>query len=155
MTATAAKFRFIGTTDECTECGLCGRMELRSTIVLAALDADGNDEEIVYYGSSCGAKALSWTGKGSSKKVLDTARSARTRLANEVSDARRMLAFYGLDGQQPFDRFTLAEAVNRFAHQHRNAGWASEKSGKDWQDMVWDMVARKTAIIRDAELIGL
>ncbi len=62
MTTTRRAFQVVGTTDDVTTCGLCGRDELRGTIVLAVLDADGNDTgERNYYGSTCGAKAAGWT----------------------------------------------------------------------------------------------
>lgn len=53
-----AGFRFIGTTDECIECQRCGKADLKSTVVLEILDADGNGGEFTYYGSSCAARAL-------------------------------------------------------------------------------------------------
>lgn len=49
-----AGYQIIGTTDENTECDICGRVELRSTVVFDALDADGNRTgELLYAGSSC------------------------------------------------------------------------------------------------------
>lgn len=55
-------YRVIGTTDESTECGLCGRVELKCTVMLVPLDADGNtDGEVTYFGRSCAAKAAGWT----------------------------------------------------------------------------------------------
>jgi hypothetical protein len=61
MSETQKAYRVKGTTDEVTECELCGRQELKGTVMLAPLDEDGNEEEIVYFGSSCGAKAAGWT----------------------------------------------------------------------------------------------
>lgn len=61
-TATRKTFVVLGTTDDVTECGLCGRAELKGTIALEYTDADGNGTgEVVYYGMSCGAKAAGWT----------------------------------------------------------------------------------------------
>lgn len=58
----AKAYRVIGTTDESTECDLCGRVELKCTVMLLPLDADGNaDGEITYFGRSCAAKAAGWT----------------------------------------------------------------------------------------------
>lgn len=65
-------FRILGTTDEVTACQLCGRVELKGTIMLGVLDEDGNVEETVYYGASCGAKAAGWT----TKVVRDSAKAA-------------------------------------------------------------------------------
>jgi hypothetical protein len=77
MTATTAKarkvFRVLGTTDDFTTCELCGREELKGTVVLQPLDADGNpDGDPVYFGSSCGAKAAGWT----TREVVSAAKRA-------------------------------------------------------------------------------
>ncbi len=93
-------FRVLGTTDEVTTCDLCGRPELKGTVRLAELDADGNVEGIVYYGSSCGAKAAGWTTKDITKaaKAADRAeaeaeRAERYRLA-EIETTRIMALRY-------------------------------------------------------------
>lgn len=54
------KFRveYLGTTDECDVCGCCGNTNLKKTVMLFVLDEDGNRDELVYYGTSCAAKAL-------------------------------------------------------------------------------------------------
>ena len=47
-TATAqAAYRVRGTTDDVTTCQICGKPELRGTVVLDILDADGNTEDIM------------------------------------------------------------------------------------------------------------
>jgi len=61
MTATQMMFRVKGTTDDVTTCELCGREDLKGTIVLAYLDADGNEGDVTYMGSDCGARAAGWT----------------------------------------------------------------------------------------------
>jgi hypothetical protein len=99
-------FRFIGTTDECTECQHCGRTQLKNTVVLEVLDEDGNGGEFTYYGSSCAAKALagSWTGA----QVLAKAKAAQMKrdveLAWQRQEARLVLRV--LDGcTTAHDRF--------------------------------------------------
>jgi hypothetical protein len=58
----AKAYRVIGTTDESTECDLCGKVELKATVMLMPLDADGNDDgDVYYFGTSCAAKAAGWT----------------------------------------------------------------------------------------------
>jgi hypothetical protein len=58
----AKAYRVIGTTDESTECDLCGKVELKATVMLMPLDADGNDDgDVCYFGTSCAAKAAGWT----------------------------------------------------------------------------------------------
>ena len=56
-------YQFEAVTDEVTSCGLCGKNNLKKTIVLQ--DEDGT---IVFFGSVCAAKALGW-GKESSRNV--------------------------------------------------------------------------------------
>lgn len=70
-------FQVLGTTDEVTTCGLCGRDDLKSTVVLAP--QDGGDP--VFYGSDCGARAAGWT-------VREIERAAR----NADAEARRVEA---------------------------------------------------------------
>ena len=82
-TTTRKVFRVLGTTDEVTECELCGRQELKGTVMLGILDDDSNVEEVVHYGSSCGAKAAGWTTKfvRDEAKAADKARRAAERAA--------------------------------------------------------------------------
>lgn len=51
-------YRILGTSDDVTVCECCGRSDLKSTVVLAALDAGGVVAAETYYGSSCAAKAV-------------------------------------------------------------------------------------------------
>lgn len=80
-TATAARqiFRVKGTTNDVTTCELCGRDELKGTVVLEILDTDGTGTgDLVHYGVSCGAKAAGWTSKDirTAAKTADTERRA-------------------------------------------------------------------------------
>jgi hypothetical protein len=75
------ELRFVGVTDERTECERCGRVELKRTVVLRRF-VDGEPEGVVYYGVDCAAEAL-----GRSKKaVLEEA--LRAELERRI-DARR------------------------------------------------------------------
>lgn len=80
-TAPAARkvFKVLGTTQDVTTCDLCGRDELRGTVRLGALDVDGNVEDVVHYGSACGAKAAGWTTQEIRKQA-----SAADRAAGKV-----------------------------------------------------------------------
>jgi hypothetical protein len=57
--------KFLGTSDETTVCGCCGKRSLKRTV---ALDIDGT---VVYYGSDCAAKAMSAQGKKVTKSDVD------------------------------------------------------------------------------------
>ncbi|MFJ5997553.1 hypothetical protein [Streptomyces sp. NPDC092370] len=82
-------FRVGGTTDEITTCELCGKPELRGTVQMIELDADGNDFADHYYGSSCAAKAAGWT-----QKAVTTAARAADRAKREAAEAARREAAY-------------------------------------------------------------
>jgi hypothetical protein len=154
MTAAAiARYRYIGVTDDCVECQRCGKADLKSTIVLAILDAEGNDSEVTYYGSSCAARALGRTGRGQAAKILTEAQAAQRQLAQRVAFARELLAFYQVDGSStPAE---ISRAAGRYAETHRNATWAAGMSSDVWVQHVKDMIARRTADIREGELVGL
>lgn len=98
MTTTAATtkaFAVLGTTDHVTVCWLCGRDELRGTIALDTLDADGNRTgNVVYYGASCGAKAAGWTQKDikAAAKAADQAKRDADRAAREEQSRRYVAA---------------------------------------------------------------
>lgn len=146
MTNTAPRFRFVGVTDETTTCEECGKPELRSTVVLALLDADGNVDEHVRYGSTCAARALGIPGGGVKVRKLATNAAYRTRAA--AADARDVLGRYGVDESGvPADRmkFLMAYTAN-------NAG--SWTSIEDVEADAMGMVTRHVATIREARLIG-
>jgi hypothetical protein len=88
-TETARKlYKVLGTTDDVTECEHCGRVDLKGTIRLGALGADGNVEGITYFGAVCGARAAGWT-----TKDIRKAASAADRAAAEAErEARRAAA---------------------------------------------------------------
>lgn len=71
-------YRVAGTTDEVTNCELCGRDELKGTVVLEPIDADGNGEGVYcYFGSSCAAKAAGWTQREITRRVKEAADTKR------------------------------------------------------------------------------
>ena len=73
------KVRYHGITDEVTECQHCGRRGLKKTIMLFILDADGNADEMTYFGTACAAKALRTT----STKVTNEAMAAQSKRDRE------------------------------------------------------------------------
>ena len=79
-----ARYAVLGTTDDQTDCDLCGRTGLKSTV---ALRDNLGTEPVVYFGSDCAAKAIGWT-------VADVEVAARTadRVAREAIDARNARA---------------------------------------------------------------
>lgn len=82
-------YRVAGTTDEVTNCELCGRDELKGTVVLEPLDADGNGEGVYcYFGSSCAAKAAGWTQREVTRRVKVAKEEERERERREQEAER-------------------------------------------------------------------
>lgn len=154
---TTPRFRYIGTTDECTDCQRpgCTKVDLRSTVIIMPLDAEGNDDgEPTYYGSTCAAKALSIPGRNAGKQIHAAATGARLQTLMNAHDARRMLRVYGLPEAGEVDDVTLAAAAAQYAETHRNASWAWKTLAAEWRAMTLDMLARKQAAIAEAVLVA-
>ena len=153
MTATAAPaYRYIGITDECVECQKCGKNELRSTVVLAMLDVDGNVEDITYYGSSCAAKALGIRGGG--RGVLNSARAAHDQTIEIAKFARRTLEFYGLPLEGEPSEDVLRAARRLYVRSNNNVADLVARTGKTVTWYVLDMLNRKREEIALAALLG-
>jgi hypothetical protein len=155
-TANAAPtFRYVGVTDECVVCQKCGKPNLRSTVVLAFLDADGNEEEYTYYGSTCAARALNVTGRSAGARVLGLARAAHRALVLAAYDGRRMLADYGLPETGGLTPDQVHAATLHYADIHHRAAWASNRTYQQWREMTLDMVKRKQAALAEAAALGV
>jgi hypothetical protein len=146
----APQFRYIGITDECITCQKCGKPELKSTVVLAILDTDGNAEEFTYYGSTCAARALAVRGGG--RAVLSAAKWAQYKTAEQAKFARKQLAFYGLPETGTPGAAVLALAAARYAEC--NARWAEGRTFGEWEAAVLGMLGRRQGEIADAVLVG-
>jgi hypothetical protein len=149
------KFRYVGVTDECVVCQKCGKPNLRSTVVLAFLDEDGNDEEYTYYGSTCAARALNVTGRGAGARVLGLARAAHRELVRNAHDGRRMLGIYGLPEIGAPTEDALRVATLQYADVHRNAMWARGKTYTQWCLMALEMLQRKQTALAEAARLGV
>jgi hypothetical protein len=154
----APAFRFLGTTDECVDCQRegCPKMDLKYTVAIMPLDKDGTDEgEATYYGSSCAARALGFTGKGAAREVLNAARGAAYRTRANAEDARRMLKIYGLPetGEPTVDE--MRGAVRLYIRNHYNISRSCRETGLTVSDMVRDMITRKRAALADARALKI
>lgn len=149
----APRFRFLGVTDESTTCGRCGKVELKTTVMLVMLDAEGNDDELVYFGSTCAARALAI--KGGGRAVLQSARWAHDKTRNNAEDARRMLKVYGLPetGEPTVDE--MRGAIRLYIRNHYNVSGHCRDTGRTVSDMVRDMIARKRAALADARALKI
>jgi hypothetical protein len=144
-----AIYRVLGTTDDVTTCDLCGRRELRGTIVLAILDADGNPEGELYAGSTCGAKAAGRTGRNAAVKLRDEADQLRREALSAANDARSMLAHYH------WDVLPITEVIAEFRKVHANAMWAPSRTDAEWAQMTGDMIERRNAQIAAGVKLGV
>ena len=103
MSETAASdkvFKVLGTTDDVTECEHCGRVDLKGTIRLGYLDADGNVEDVTYFGAVCGARAAGWTTKEFRRAATaaDRARTEAERIERERLASIEYARVRALDG---------------------------------------------------------
>lgn len=155
MNEDVARYRYLGTTDECVKCQRCGRTELRSTVVLDVLDLDGNVEETTYFGSSCAAAALGIKGRGAATKVLDKAKAEHRRIADLACQARDMFAFYGIPEGGIVTTEQLLVAADRYANAHRDATWADDLDDDGWLECVMEMVASRRRDLVNARRLGL
>lgn len=92
MTATTlASYRIKGTTGDITTCDHCGREGLRKTVILATLDADGAEQEILHFGVDCAARAARRT----QPAIRNAATAADSERAEAVALAEHTIATYG------------------------------------------------------------
>jgi len=90
QTATTA-YRVRGTTDDVTTCQICGKPELKGTVILDILDEDGNTEEVTYAGTTCAAKL---TGRKATA-IRNAAAAADYSRQQALEHARKVLSWWG------------------------------------------------------------
>jgi hypothetical protein len=83
-------YRVHGTTDDVTTCQICGKPELKGTVILDILDEDGNTEEVTYAGTTCAAKL---TGRKATA-IKNAAAAADYRCQQALEHARRVLSWW-------------------------------------------------------------
>jgi hypothetical protein len=107
---TTTRYRVYGTTDDTDTCEVCGKIELRSVVMLMALDADGNDDEIVYAGTTCAARKLRAAGRAITPTRV---RHAATAAANVKARAAEFV--------DEFAGFTVNQYIAANATAYLNA----------------------------------
>jgi len=90
MTGTLTAYRVRGTTDDVTECQICGKPELKGTVILDILDADGNIEDITYAGTTCAGRLTSTP----AKRIRQQAGMADYAAAQRVEWAQEKVAAF-------------------------------------------------------------
>ncbi len=118
MTTAAATITVLGTTDDVTECGICGKVELKGTMVL---DIDG---DTVYAGFTCGAKMAGRPVRElrAAAKVADDAKRAAEQERRDAEHRAEQAAFlgwvaetYGVTASQPSDLWDKVPGMTPFA----------------------------------------
>lgn len=89
-------FRVLGINDDVCTCECCGKQNLKCTVALSVLDADGNDSgEIVRYGRDCAALAV--LGRKSAANVRHVENMAQAAMCAADCEARQKLARVAAD----------------------------------------------------------
>ncbi|MGW1562759.1 hypothetical protein ACWCQ1_40605 [Streptomyces sp. NPDC002144] len=109
-----------GISDDRTQCDCCGLSGLKRTVALMPLDADGNEngtaEDVVYYGTSCAAKALGWR-QGQVTSAALTAQHQRNELDHY---ARRIISIYApIESAPAAVQARVFHQRNRYHHRPR------------------------------------
>lgn len=137
MTNTSPRYRMIGTTDDVVNCQRCGKPDLRMTVVLEMLDADGNGEGVTYYGTTCASRALATRGvKRTTADLRNEATAAERQRRWTRTHAEEMVEFYAIpaDGDLSADRWE--ETVDLFRRHNpstsgpRSRAWAEQALGE-------------------------
>lgn len=147
------RFRYIGTTNDVVDCENCGKPDLRATVIIVPVDADGNDDgEPCYFGSTCAARALSVRGGGAA--VRKAADGARLQTLMNAHEARRRLRAYGLPevGEPTHDQ--VRAAVRVFVRRNRNVAALVQETGVLVPGHVAALMARDQADVALAVLVA-
>jgi hypothetical protein len=78
-------YKVLGTTQDVTDCDCCGRVDLKKTVILGILDADGNVEDVVHFGTTCAAHAARRTNKEIKQLAADADKAKRDAAAFEAA----------------------------------------------------------------------
>ncbi len=74
--------KILGTSDDVTACDCCGRTDLKFTVALDVLDAEGGETgDVVHFGCVCAARAL---GRGKTAKDGRAVESEARQIARDV-----------------------------------------------------------------------
>lgn len=74
------KVEYFGITDEVDSCDHCGKQGLKKAVMLFLLDAEGNREELVYYGTTCAARVLNLRNAQITRAAEDAERKRQSEI---------------------------------------------------------------------------
>ena len=137
------RYNLLAIVDDVTSCDCCGKSELKCTMALEELDADGNALGEVYFGRDCGARALGWrvSADRAEKLVRGTARMDYYTLSDvwrahaSTDSAYRVPATVEIDGAQ------IEVIHSSYQTVSANQGWTRQSK----TDRLYWRVARAAA----------
>jgi hypothetical protein len=93
------KLKILGTTQDVTTCECCGLRNLKKTVELGVIDADGNfGGEVLHYGVDCAATALGYSKRGGKtqveNKVLNLVAEFKAVKANNAGLSQLVNMYY-------------------------------------------------------------
>lgn len=103
MTTTTTRYTLLGIDDEVTTCELCGRVDLRCTVVLSQRDADHQEVAQVRFGRDCASKAMYGESRNKRKAAVEMEREARAfelRVIEVELRAKKILHVYAPDPER-------------------------------------------------------
>lgn len=77
-------YRVHGTSDTTDTCEVCGKIELRSVIMLAIMDDDSETGELIYAGSTCASRLLAKRGTRITAARVRDASAAAGRIRQQA-----------------------------------------------------------------------
>lgn len=79
-------YRIHGTTDDTDTCEQCGKIELRSVVMLAVLDDGEETGELIYVGTTCAARKLATRGVRTTAARVRDASAAAARVMDRARE---------------------------------------------------------------------
>lgn len=115
-----ARMIAVGTTDDHTTCECCGRTDLKRTVIMRTLDADGNQIAQSFFGTTCAAKA---SGRKLSEIKAEAAEGDQA--AREAEERARRARARELDAEWQAWLDAHSDAPDRLSQIEDLGGWAA------------------------------
>ena len=128
------RYALLGIDDEVTTCDCCGKSELKCTMALSELDADGCEVAVVHFGRDCGARALGW--KVAAERAEKIARGGAVRFDYDTL-VRAETAARNYSGPTTIELDGVRMEVDRIFGAKRRARLLTEGWRKGPADYVW------------------
>lgn len=115
------KFRAIGLTDDVTTCECCGKQNLKRTVMMLQLDADGNGIDVFYFGTTCAER---------------NTRKSKSRIEREIIEEKNRR-----EQEEEAERCRqrwAQEMVPVYDFLHETYGWSKEEADSIWNERWYD-----------------